>query len=131
VRLGRPNWDGGGRGSPGWSNPAITAALHGFNKNRVVGGIPEGVAQPVDGAADAVIEVDEDPFRPERLAKLVAAEHLVGTAQKQLQGAKGQILNLDPDPILAEFAGAQVRLEDSEAHYGIRYCRWQHKKAHL
>ena len=95
-------------------DPTIAAPFYGFYEDRIVGGIPQRVPKTVDGAADAVIEVDEYPLRPESVAKLVAAEDLVRMVEQELQGAKGQILNLDSDAVPAEFAGMHVGLERSK-----------------
>ena len=76
--------------------------------------------QPVDGAAYAVVEVHENPGRPECLAELLAAEHLIGPTQQELQGTKRQILNFDLDTALPEFSPAQVGLKDAEAKDGAR-----------
>src|SRR5271168_5046199 len=105
----RSRWNYGRRGgNVSGSDPAVAAPLHGFDENRVVGGVPECVAEPVDGAADAMVEVDEYAFRPQCLAELLAAQHLVGVAQQKLQRPEGQILNLDFGAILPQLAGALV-----------------------
>src|SRR5580704_15808330 len=54
-------------------DPAIPAALYGFDEHGVVGGVSQCVAKSVDGAADAVVEVYEYTFRPERPAELLPA----------------------------------------------------------
>ena len=64
-----------------------------------------------------MIEVNKDSFRPKGLAKLVAAHHFIGMAKEEFQCPEGQVLNLDPDPILAEFAGFEVGLKDAEAYH--------------
>src|SRR5450755_667964 len=52
--------------------PAITPALDRRDEDGVIGGVSESVAQAVNGAAETVIEIDEDAFGPESLAEFVA-----------------------------------------------------------
>ena len=69
-------------------NPTVAATLDRLNKYRIVGGITQCVSQSADRAADALVEIHENIFRPERLPKVFAAYHLAGTAQQNRQGAK-------------------------------------------
>src|ERR1700689_2364698 len=92
----------------GGGDPPVASALYSFDKDRIVGGIPQRVAQAVDRTADPVVEVDEHPLRPKRETELLAAEHLVGAAQQKLQGAKREVLNLDLGSAFSEFARAHV-----------------------
>ena len=114
------------------SDPPVAPAFDCLNKYGIIRRVPQSVAQPVDGAADAVVEVDEYTLRPERLPELVAAQDLIGAIEQKLQSAKRQILNLDLDAVLAEFTGTQISLEDAEANDRVRLPRglmgsWLHK----
>ena len=106
------------------ADPAVAVAFDGLNEDRVVGGIAQGVAQALDGAADAAVEIHKDVARPKGLAKLFAGDDFVGTAQQNCQGAKRQVLDPDLDAAPAQFAGTQVGLEHTKANkYRRRLCR--------
>src|SRR5579862_5342344 len=107
------------RGDMCRSNPAVASALYSFDEYRVIGGVAEGVPQTIDGAADAVVEVDKYALWPQSPAELVTAEHFVGMVEQETESPKREILNPDLSAALAEFARRHVGLEDAEANYGI------------
>jgi hypothetical protein len=107
-------------------DPAIAAALNRLDKDGVVGGIAKCVAEAVDRAADAVIEIHEHAFRPECLAKLIPAEHLLRPAEQESQSPERQILNLDLDAVLAEFSRVHIGLEHAEANDCSWLSGWLH-----
>ena len=74
-------------------NPAIAAALHCLDEDRVVGGIAQRFAQATDGAADALVKINEHVFRPKGLPKFLAADNLGGTAEQKCEGTKRQVLD--------------------------------------
>ncbi|MGA7294705.1 MAG: hypothetical protein WBW53_04415 [Terriglobales bacterium] len=98
----------------GWGDPAVAAAVDGFDEDRIVGGISQGIAEALDGAADGEIEIDIDIIGPERLTEFLAGDDFVGTAEQKLQGSEGQVLDSDLDTVLAQFIGAKVGFEHTE-----------------
>ena len=64
-------------------DPAVTAAVYCFNKNRIVGGVAERIAQALDGAADAAVEIDEDILRPKFLPQFLPGHHLIGVVEQE------------------------------------------------
>jgi hypothetical protein len=51
-------------------DPAIAAASDGFNEDGVLCRIAERIAQTIDGADDAAIEIDVDAVRPQDLTNI-------------------------------------------------------------
>ena len=92
-------------------DPAVAATLDGLNKNGIVGGVAQSVAQAHDRAADALLEIHEDIRGPKRLAKLFPRNHDARVGQQKSQSTKRQVLNADLRAVPAEFAGAQVGFE--------------------
>jgi hypothetical protein len=74
------------------------------------------LAQLPDSRAEAVIEIHEGIGRPQLLPQFLARHCLTGTLQQEAEDLEGLLLNLDPEPVFAQVAGAQVGLERSEAN---------------
>ena len=67
---------------------AITPFGHGFDEAGLLGGITQGLAQPGDGAVQAMIEVNKCVRGPQVLAQLVPRDHFPGTLQQQRQNTQ-------------------------------------------
>jgi len=102
------------------ADPAVAAALDGLDEDGVVGGISEGVAQAHDGAADALLKIHKDVRGPEGLPEFFAGDHDSGTRQQKRERTEGQVLETDLDAIPAEFAGAEIGFENTEANRSRR-----------
>jgi hypothetical protein len=90
---------GTGAGRRWWMNrshPAIALALDGFDKDWIVRGVSQGVAQAHDGAADALLKIHKDVRGPESLAELLARDDLSGPGQHERQGTEWQVLKAGP-----------------------------------
>jgi hypothetical protein len=74
------------------------------------------LAQLPDSRAEAVIEIHEGIGGPQLLPQFLARHRLAGTLQQQAKDLEGLLLNLDPESVFAQVAGAQVGLERSEAN---------------
>ncbi len=96
------------------TDPAVPATLNCLDKDWIVGGISQCVAQTHDCAADSLLEIHKDIRRPERLAQLLTCNDLPGTCQQDRQHAERQILQTDLDSVPAEFAGHEISLEHTE-----------------
>ena len=62
-----------------------------------------------------MVEVNERVGRPELLLQLFPRDHVACTLEQQSQHLKGLILQAQLHAAPAQFARAQVELEDSEA----------------
>ena len=103
------------------SDPAVAAALHGLNEERIVGRVAKRFAQPPDRAADALVKLHEDAFWPKRLAEFFPADDLSRTLDQNRKRPQRQVLDANLHPFFAEFARAKVRLEYSEANQRLGY----------
>jgi hypothetical protein len=61
---------------------AVPTLRDGFDEARLLGGIAEHAPKPDDGVIEAVLELDEGLFRPERLFELVSRDDVPGLAQE-------------------------------------------------
>jgi hypothetical protein len=81
-------------------------------------------AQAIDHAP-AVIEIDK-VLPAETLAQLLTGDERPGSLQQQRQGLQLLLLQRDPDPGLAQHAGAEIELEDAEPGpkktWSARFC---------
>jgi hypothetical protein len=62
-----------------------------------------------------VVKVDEHVLGPKHLPELIPGDDLLRTVEQAFQGAEGQVLDLDPNSVLAEFSRVHVGFEDPEA----------------
>jgi hypothetical protein len=102
------------------ADPTVAAPLYGLDEDGIVGGISEGVAQAHDGAADALLKIDEDVGGPKGLTELLAGDHHPGTCQQEREHTERKILETNLDPVPAEFTGAQISFEYTEANRSRR-----------
>src|SRR5262249_49502994 len=93
---------------------AITAPADGFDVKRMRRRIVQCAAQPVDGAADAVIEIDERAVRPQAVTQLLARHHFAAALTARTHQLEGAILQLDANTIFREFAAASIDGEDTK-----------------
>jgi hypothetical protein len=98
------------------ADPAVAAPLDGLDEDGIIGGIAQSVAQAHDGAADALLKIHKDVGGPEGLAELFAGDHDSGTRQQERERTEWQVLETDLDAIPAEFAGAEIGFENTEAN---------------
>jgi hypothetical protein len=110
------------------SHPAIASALNSFDKDWIVGGVSQGVAQAHDGAADALLKIHKDVRGPESLAELLARDDLSRPGQQERQGTEWQVLKTELDAIASELAGGQIGFENTEANRSCRYRTGTHKR---
>ena len=107
---------------------AITAARHGLDEARVVGGIAERLAEPADGVIQAVVELDEGVGGPQRCLQLIARDHLHGRSSRSA-GPERPVGKLYPPPVFPQFARLEVDLKDTEAERstagGGRHGLWK------
>ena len=95
LRIG---WVGNGR------DEAIALLRDGFDVERLVGRITQGLAELHDRSIQTVVEIDEGVGRPEMLAQLLARDHLPGVLQQQEQNARRLFAQLDDRAIAAQFS---------------------------
>src|ERR1700722_2679182 len=96
------------------SEETISPARHGFDEPGILRRITEGVPQSPNGGVQAVIEIDEGVRRPEPVAQLLAGHDFAGLLQKLCQYLERLLLELDLQPLAAQFTGAQIELVYAE-----------------
>ena len=70
------------------ADEAITPLGHGFDEAWLLGGITQGLAQPGDGAVQAMIEVNKRVRGPQVLAQFIPRDHFPGPLQQQRQNTQ-------------------------------------------
>ena len=83
---------------------AIAAATDRLDVARLRRGIAERASQPVEGTADAVIEIDECAIGPETLPEFLTGDHLAGPLDQRKEELEGTLLEFDADAVFAELA---------------------------
>src|SRR6185369_1515573 len=96
-------------------NESIAAARQRFYEPRRFSRIAERLAQALHRSVDAVVEVDDGVAGPELLAKLLAGDEIARMLQKERKHAQRLPLELYLAAVPAQFQGAWVELEVSEA----------------
>lgn len=67
-----------------------------------------------------MIELDKGILRPDLLAKLLARDQFSRMLQQHGEHLEGLFLKVNPDSVLAQFPGMQIRLEQSKANHSTR-----------
>jgi hypothetical protein len=93
----------------------VAAAGNRFHKAGAAGGVAQGLADFVYGFVEPVVEIHESVCGPNLLLKFLSAHHLPSVLQKHDQHSERLFLKFDPQTILAQFAAAEINLEDPEA----------------
>jgi len=71
-----------------------------------------------------VIEIDKSVGGPDFLLQLFPRDHLARIFQQNLKNLQGLLLKLDLDALLAQFPGAQVHFENTEANRRLHWMRF-------
>src|SRR6185295_13457736 len=93
-----------------------------LDEARTVGGIVQGIPQPLDRAVEADVEVHERVAGPEGLADLLARHDLARPLQEEGEDLERLLLQPDLRPVLVELTRGRVELELSEA---VRRAGWR------
>jgi hypothetical protein len=99
---------------------AVATAGQGLNKARAFRRVSQRLPQFVDGRVEAVVEIDKRICRPDLRTQLFPSDDFPRSSQQNLQNKKRLLLQLDTRTLLAQFAGAQVDLEDPKPQQGGR-----------
>src|SRR6185295_16800772 len=94
---------------------AVPPAGQGLHETRLLGGVAESVPEPLDGAVEADVEVDEGIAGPEGLADLLPCHDLARTFQEEGEDLKGLLLQPDLQPFPVQLPRARIELEVAEA----------------
>ena len=86
-----------------------------LHEPRTVGGIVQGIPQPLDRAVEADVEVHERVAGPEGLADLLARHDLARPLEEEGEDLEGLLLQPDLRPVLVELTRGRVELEASES----------------
>ncbi len=90
----------GGRYRRYRGNEAIASPRDSFDEDGMVGVISQRIAEFLQRAVQAEIEIDESVSRPEPLLQFLTRNHFAGMFQQGLKYLKGLLLELDPGPAL-------------------------------
>src|SRR5690242_17823932 len=96
------------------SEKAVSATRDGFYIPGLTGGFRQGIAQPLDGRIDAVVELHDGVVRPQPEPDLLAEHHFAGLFEQEKQDLKRLFPELDANPVLAQLAGTNIEFERSE-----------------
>ena len=110
----------------------VPPPLQRLDEARVVGLVPQRHAQPVDGAVQPAVEVDEGLVGPEPLPERLARHGRAARVEQGLQDPQRLLLQTHPQALPPELAGTPVQLENAEPEdarsgipqaHGIRKAR--------
>ena len=92
----------------------VPAARQRLHEARALRGVAQRVAQPLDRAVEARIEVHEGVGGPQGLAHLVPAHDLARTPEQQEQDLEGLVGKTHGQAVLAQLGRARLELEATE-----------------
>ena len=92
----------------------IAAPAHGLDIARLRGGIAQRAPQPVDGAADAVVEIDEGAVGPKAVPQFFPRDNLARLLHESNEQLEWAVLEPDADAVPAQFAGAYIHGKPAE-----------------
>jgi hypothetical protein len=98
------------------SYEAIPSSRKRLNEDRCVCRFAQGVAQPLDGSIQALIEVDEGVGWPEFAAQFLSGDHLARPFKQGRQDLKRLFLELYLVPPVAKFPSVEIDLERTETN---------------
>lgn len=103
-----------------WSDEPVASPGQRLYEARIVGVIPQRLANLINGGSKRVIEVDVGPFFPDSLLKLLASDDLSGPLNQFSQHSEGLPLNLDPETTPPKLSRGEIRLKRTKGNsYGI------------
>jgi hypothetical protein len=97
------------------ADEAVTPAWQRLDVPRIVGGIAQRIAQPLNRCVDAVVELDDGVVGPQHLAQLFAGHQLARPVQQHDQDSERLLVEANLDPVLAQLGGLNVEFERAEA----------------
>ncbi|HXL22012.1 MAG TPA: hypothetical protein VOA78_06080 [Candidatus Dormibacteraeota bacterium] len=108
---------------------AVPATCDRFHKTRTVGGIAESVADFVDRFVEPVIEIHERVCRPEFLLEFLAGYDFAGVLKERRQHLERLFLKANTEAVFAQFAGAEIQLENPETEPVAKLMVFWHGQA--
>jgi hypothetical protein len=108
---------------------AVAPAAYSFDVPGAASRVVECAAELVHAAADVVIEIDKGAIRPDALAQFFARYQFAGLLQESQKQAKGTLLDLHADAVLAELSGSSV--DHKRAELKLRNGNWTSRVRHI
>jgi len=97
---------------------------------RTAGPIAQCIPQTVHSAIEAVLEIDENAFRPKPPDQLLSRDQLTGVLQQWNEHPEGFVLNLNPQAVFAQFPASGIGLVWAEAKHSTARLRRRIRKNH-
>ena len=108
---------------------SIPSPRQGLDEARLVGGITQRLPQFADGNIEALFEINEGFVGPQPFVKRLARDEFGGAFEQRRENLKRLLLQADPNPALAEFAGFEVQFEGCKTHHLRNLDRILHRNA--
>jgi hypothetical protein len=90
-----------------------------FDPMRRLGRIAKNGTDPLYSVIQAMVEIDEGIRWPERFLQLFSRDQVALSGQQHLQHLERLARQLDANAVLAQFVGAQVRIEHPKMNGGV------------
>jgi hypothetical protein len=107
---------------------AVAAPSNGFYKARAFCGVAESLTDFAYRFVEPVIKIHESVRGPELFLKVLAGYDIAGMLQKHRQDLEWLFLKANSKPVLAQFAGAKIQLENPEAKPHAKVKVFLHKE---
>src|SRR5580704_5181737 len=91
---------------------AVTATRNSFYKARTLCGIAKGLADFADRFVEPVVEIHEGICRPQLFLKFLTSYDLAGVLKQHGQDLEGLFLKSHSQAMFAQFARANIQLEN-------------------
>src|SRR5271156_454721 len=94
---------------------AVAPPRNGFNKTGTLRRVAESFTDFADRFVESVVKIHESVRGPKSFLKFIAGYDLAGVLKQQRQKLEGLFLKANSKPVLAQFAGAKIQLENAKA----------------
>ena len=88
-----------------------------FDESRLVGVVPQHVAEPVDGLVETAIEVDKGVVRPELSCELLPRHQFARVLEQEQEHLQRLFLQLHPGTLATQLARARIDFENPKTDW--------------
>ena len=97
------------------TDEAVAAPRQSLDVAGFVGRLAQRVAQLLDGAVQAGVEINKSVAGPKLLVQFLACHDLAGMLEQEREHLEGLVLELQPNAVLAQLTRTQVHVKRVES----------------